>query len=211
MPVFEDILLLLLLVAAVFIIVCAWHPRIITYYVHSSPAHPDFVAQVVRILENSPWKAYHKYQLATTPENATINIWLKPVDFMDRFTRDKPEYYHTLLDERGQPLNSEPGNSAGRKINFSITVYSNPERPVVYINEANWIGCPESGLGLDEYRDYVINHEFGHALGYDHQPCNAKTAPDGVCPVMYQATRGPPVGFLCGSQPRQVDTSARIF
>lgn len=39
---------------------------------------------------------------------------------------------------------------------------------------------------LAQYQAYVINHEMGHALGYDH----SKAVAGGPCAVMYQQTRG---------------------
>ena len=60
---------------------------------------------------------------------------------------------------------------------------------VIYINACRWTGdCPNnSQLSLDEYRQYVINHEVGHMLG-KHHPTEL---PDQLhAPVMIQQTLG---------------------
>ena len=57
----------------------------------------------------------------------------------------------------------------------------------VHLNESRWVrgaGTFEGDLG--NYRQYLINHEFGHAIGYAaHQPCGGKGK---LAPVMMQQT-----------------------
>lgn len=60
-------------------------------------------------------------------------------------------------------------------------------QPRVFINEARWIrgAVPFEG-DVGSYRQYVINHEIGHAIGYlRHEPCDKE---DGLAPVMMQQT-----------------------
>lgn len=58
----------------------------------------------------------------------------------------------------------------------------------VVINAKRWFfGATPYPRPLGEYRQYVINHEVGHALGYPHQPCTSSGAP---APVMLQQTLG---------------------
>lgn len=70
------------------------------------------------------------------------------------------------------------------------------ERPAdIVINLGNWMGGSRSQLPLDRYRTYVINHEWGHALGLEHQKCPAAECTRRgmtTCPasVMQQMTRG---------------------
>ena len=58
----------------------------------------------------------------------------------------------------------------------------------IHINEKNWYNVPALFTGNRRtYRQYVIQHEVGHALGYDHAPA----VTDGArCHVMQQQTRG---------------------
>jgi hypothetical protein len=42
----------------------------------------------------------------------------------------------------------------------------------VWLNFSRWInGATASKLDLYKYRDYMINHEVGHALGREHVTC----------------------------------------
>ncbi len=59
--------------------------------------------------------------------------------------------------------------------------------PRVFINEARWVrgAVPFEG-DVGSYRQYVINHEVGHAIGYlRHEPCDEQ---GGLAPIMMQQT-----------------------
>ena len=59
---------------------------------------------------------------------------------------------------------------------------------VVAINALRWAkGAGSYGNDLKGYRNYVINHEVGHLLGFNHQPCSNPGRP---APVMHQQTLG---------------------
>jgi Protein of unknown function (DUF3152) len=57
----------------------------------------------------------------------------------------------------------------------------------VFVNEARWVrgAVPFQG-DIGSYRQYLINHEVGHAIGYrEHEPCGENGA---LAPVMMQQT-----------------------
>jgi hypothetical protein len=56
----------------------------------------------------------------------------------------------------------------------------------VSLNIARWVrGDVQFGQDLAAYRHYMINHEFGHALGHTH---SFVCLPNGLAPVMMQQT-----------------------
>jgi len=58
----------------------------------------------------------------------------------------------------------------------------------VMINLDRWmLAVPDYRGDVSLYRQYVINHEVGHQLGYGHQACPRKGA---LAPVMQQQTFG---------------------
>lgn len=75
-----------------------------------------------------------------------------------------------------------------KKCNFTGLSCADLDENIVYINEDKWRrGSKLSGLNLDDYRTYVINHEVGHILGRGHAKCGKKGT---KVPVMTQQTLG---------------------
>jgi hypothetical protein len=59
---------------------------------------------------------------------------------------------------------------------------------LVVLNAWRWLdGAEAYGKNLTDYRRYLINHEFGHALGNPHEDCSQDGA---AAPVMMQQTKG---------------------
>ena len=66
-------------------------------------------------------------------------------------------------------------------------VYGPNAEPRVFINLARWVrgAVPFQG-DIGSYRQYLINHEVGHAIGYTtHEPCERNGA---LAPIMMQQT-----------------------
>ena len=58
----------------------------------------------------------------------------------------------------------------------------------VVLNARRWLqGVSYYGGDVTNYRRYLVNHEFGHALGHQHIGCPASGA---LAPVMMQQTKG---------------------
>jgi hypothetical protein len=171
-----------------------------TYFIKESGIDPRFKTRVQLIMKNS--RLHAKFNLRETDDQYNADIMMELVDrnIMVKF-QDKPEYY--------------PGTN--KRMFFSLTWQSNnfyksaKKQPYCAFDSDNWLyGVPESGLTVEQYREYIVQHEFLHALGFDHQPCDEKTSVNGVCPILYQSTRGCPKGYKCGYQITDFDYTKKI-
>ena len=58
----------------------------------------------------------------------------------------------------------------------------------VVLNAKRWqLGANAYGNDLANYRRYLVNHEFGHYIGYGHVECPGRGRP---APIMLQQTKG---------------------
>lgn len=197
---FADILHLLLfivLIVVIWFIYGSGGTDIVSYYINGDRA---FCMEVRKILARSGWRKKYKIYETSNPKDAIITINLTNRKDMDRWHID-PQYY-----------------TSGKQIRFSVTLQNKKEKPKIFIDQDNWQnGVPESGLTLEQYREYVINHEFGHGLGYNHQLCVGAEKPqvnskpgNTLCPVMYQMTRGVPDGGKPNYQVIDQDFTKRL-
>nr|WP_159925925.1 MULTISPECIES: DUF3152 domain-containing protein [unclassified Rhodococcus (in: high G+C Gram-positive bacteria)] len=78
--------------------------------------------------------------------------------------------------------------ACGYDIQLEVSCY-NPGIDRVLLNEPRWVRGAIAFQGdIGSYRQYQINHEVGHAIGYqDHQPCETE---GGLAPVMMQQSFG---------------------
>ncbi|SNT33737.1 Protein of unknown function [Rhodococcoides kyotonense] len=78
--------------------------------------------------------------------------------------------------------------ACGYDIQLEVSCY-NPGIGRVVLNEPRWVRGAIAYQGdIGSYRQYQINHEVGHAIGYQqHQPCETE---GGLAPVMMQQTFG---------------------
>jgi hypothetical protein len=167
--------------------------REITYYTFPSSVDPTFVQQVRSILAAGDWYGKFTVREVNSLSDAIVGIKLATKEELDEWHLE-PEYY-----------------PSGKQIRFSITTQNWNTKPKIYIDPDNWLkGVPESGLTIEEYRRYVILHEFLHGAGYDHQKCDETTAVNGICSVLYQSTRGCPAGYKCGSRVLPVDFTKKL-
>ena len=181
----KKVLKFILMVIMVVIVYGMLKRKHVLYYCKPSNIDVGFKESVRNILSGSKWKKYRSYSEVDNEADADIVINLA--------TREELDKYHTKAKYRPN----------GKRLRFSITTYSESEKSRCHIDAENWMhGVEESGLTLMEYRKYIINHEFGHGLGYDHQECRKGS---GRCPVMYQSTRGAPEGAQCGFEVTPID------
>lgn len=78
--------------------------------------------------------------------------------------------------------------ACGYDIQLEVSCY-NPGIDRVVLNEPRWVRGAIAYQGdIGSYRQYQINHEVGHAIGYQaHQPCETD---GGLAPVMMQQSFG---------------------
>ena len=73
-------------------------------------------------------------------------------------------------------------------------------RKNIYFNTRNWMTGGNSDFDdIDLYRTYLVNHEVGHTLGYDHPKASSYCKNGRKASVMLQQTKGQP--YMTGCKP----------
>ncbi|WP_344735159.1 DUF3152 domain-containing protein [Nocardioides fonticola] len=141
------------------------HGELVTYSVEVEgglPVKPAAFARIVDGVLSDPrgWTALSDHSVKRVSSNADYRIRLASPDTTDTLC--------SPLDTGGR-LSCRNGDN-------------------VVLNAWRWANGARSYRGdLGDYRSYMINHEFGHALGYGHRMCPRAGA---RAPVMVQQTKG---------------------
>nr|WP_228461012.1 DUF3152 domain-containing protein [Gordonia crocea] len=87
----------------------------------------------------------------------------------------------------------------GYQIKLESSCFYPPTRQVL-INEARWVRGALSFSGdTHSYRQYLVNHEVGHGIGYEaHEPCKQNGA---LAPIMMQQSFGTSNKDIMGLDP----------
>ncbi|WP_062395503.1 DUF3152 domain-containing protein [Gordonia phthalatica] len=96
----------------------------------------------------------------------------------------------------------------GYQIKLETSCYYPPDARVV-LNEARWVRGAMAFEGDDlTYRQYLINHETGHGIGYEkHQPCKQNGA---LAPIMMQQTFGTANSQIMALDPEMKDVDRSL-
>lgn len=144
------------------------------YYIKNNPRYKDFNESTEYIISRQTIWPRIEFIRENQLSKADFTIEIVERDFLEKYADKKSD------------------------VRFSYTVFKPGKIPCIYIDAINWCkGVERSKLNLngnDGYRRYVILHEVGHALGYDHSKCDKKNSIDGKCSIMYPITKGAPDG-----------------
>jgi ssRNA-specific RNase YbeY (16S rRNA maturation enzyme) len=101
-----------------------------------------------------------EFQLVSSPDRADVHVYIVTPTTTDRLCAP--------LMTRGE-VSCQNGNK-------------------VVLNAKRWVfGAETYGTSVANYRRYLVNHEFGHALGYQHTQCAGEGRTAGI---MMQQTKG---------------------
>lgn len=154
----------------------------------------DFIKIVNQILGKQPWGIKYKFI------NKDLNWFLSNVD-------DGAKRFLILLCSRENKLKILEN---GEDHPLSWTYYG-LKQPVILLDGKNWFeeGPKHAGkfgvaVSTEEYQEYVLNHEIGHVLQFEHID-----EPRGI---MYQITlRGLPKNYKLPLVPTEFDLKGPHF
>ena len=123
----------------------------------------DEVARVVArsLHDDRSWASKRTLELVDDPTSARIRLLVATPDTVDR-------------------LCAEVGLQ-------TVGIFSCWNGRFAAMNSWRWEVGASGFEDIETYRTYLVNHEFGHGLGYGHVGCPAQGAP---APVMMQQSKG---------------------
>ena len=139
-------------------------------------------------LDTAPFGGDEAFARMVSETLANPKSWTHNPQFaftrIDDVSQGEPDFRVSLT----SPMTVREG--CGYDIPIEASCY-NPaylgEQPRVFVNEARWVrgAVPFQG-DIGSYRQYLVNHEVGHAIGYQrHEPCAENGA---LAPIMMQQT-----------------------
>jgi predicted metalloprotease len=136
-------------------------PQIIQYYLSPDFTKPEQELIADTLNDHRSWN--HEFKQTLDQTQSFVNMY--------KYTRQK-------IKEKFPEL-----------VGLSVCEYLKTPR-MIYFDIQNWNSPPKNFTGdRKTYRQYLINHEMGHALGHMHSTLENIKKED-FCPVMYQQTKG---------------------
>ena len=140
--------------------------------------------RVGRPLGVQRWSDFDQYKLAQLIRHTLRRGWGK---MGYHFTEKHVGHANVMVHMCGPRVLARAFPSSSLN-GFSVCQRLSPTYSVIYFHHGNWTRPPPAFTGSKmTYRQYLISHEFGHALGRGHRQA---TQVGEWCPVMYQQTRG---------------------
>jgi hypothetical protein len=149
-----------------------------------------YTVEVENGVDTSSFGGDEGFARMVTETLANPKSWIHNPQFafrrIDAVTADeKPDFRVSLT----SPMTVREG--CGYEIELETScynpIYGPDAEPRVFLNLARWVrgAVPFQG-DVGSYRQYLINHEIGHAIGYTaHEPCDKNGA---LAPIMMQQT-----------------------
>ena len=146
----------------------------------------SYAVEVEDGIDTTPYGGDEGFARMVTETLANPKSWTHSTQFaFRRVDSGTPDFRVSLT----SPMTTREG--CGYEIQIETSCYNpafgQPPESRVLINEARWVrgAVPFQG-DIGSYRQYLINHEVGHAIGYRrHEACPEEGA---LAPIMMQQT-----------------------
>jgi hypothetical protein len=168
----------------------------------SGPTRKTFTVEVEDGIESSSDDKEFADKVVSALEDS--RSWIGSGDYtFQRIDSGTPDFRVALTSQMTERRN----DLCGWDIHLEASCYAR-DKGIVSINNARWTRGALSYSGdLGLYRDYAVNHEVGHALGFMHQPC-AKDG--GLAPVMMQQSWSVANNDLATLNPQLIPADGKV-